>query len=128
MVEHETVRRLALGFPQTRDDGGEGGLAFSVDGKGFAWTYSRRVTSRGPRQPQPDVLAIRCQIDRKEMLIDTAPDRFFDDDHYRGYAAVLVRLATVREEELAALFQHAWAMCARNTRAKRREGAVTPAR
>jgi hypothetical protein len=43
----------------------------------------------------PGVIAMRCRIETKELLIEAAPDRFFDDDHYRGYPAVLVRLAEI---------------------------------
>ena len=41
---------------------------------------------------------------RKELLIEAAPDRFFDDPHYRGYPAVLVRLKAIGKRELGALF------------------------
>ena len=110
MVDIPTVRRLALALPQAQDACTEARLAFMVGGKGFAWSYLARVAPRKPRQPQLDVLAIRCPIERKEMLIEAAPDRFFDDDHYRGYPALLVRLAVIEEDELAALLQDAWRM------------------
>lgn len=42
------------------------------------------------------------------MLIEAAPDRFFDDDHYRGFAAVLVRLTVIDEAELDELLRAAW--------------------
>ncbi len=56
----------------------------------------------------PGVVAIRCDIAAKDMLLESAPDRFFDDDHYRGYPAVLVRLEAVDVDELAGLLQAAW--------------------
>jgi hypothetical protein len=40
----------------------------------------------------PGVLAVRCRPERKELLLEAAPEIYFDDDHYRGYPAVLVRL------------------------------------
>ncbi|MBC7668125.1 MAG: hypothetical protein H7236_06620 [Gemmatimonadaceae bacterium] len=42
------------------------------------------------------------------MLIEVAPDRFFDDDHYRGFPAVLVQLDRVDEDKLADLLARAW--------------------
>ena len=81
-------------------------------GKGLAWTYLVRAGPKKPRVPQPDTLAVRCAIERKEMLVEAAPDRFFDDDHYHGYPAVLVRLPAIDEAELAALFEAAWKLSA----------------
>ena len=60
-----------------------------------------------PRQPDPSAIAVRCELPRKELLVEAAPDRFFDDDHYRGFPAVLVRLAAVDEPELADLLEGA---------------------
>jgi hypothetical protein len=62
--------------------------------------------------PQPDAVAVRCELTRKEMLVTAAPDRFFDDDHHRGYPAVLVRLPAIEEEEFAALLREAWRLAA----------------
>ncbi len=59
------------------------------------------------RRPRLDILAVRCPMVRKEFLIEVAPDRFFDDPHYRGYPAVLVRLAVVAADELADLLADA---------------------
>ncbi|HET9159646.1 MAG TPA: MmcQ/YjbR family DNA-binding protein [Caulobacteraceae bacterium] len=85
-------------------------LCFDVGGKGFAWGYLRREQKNKPRVLQPEVLAIACSIERKEMLIEAAADIYFDDDHYRGYPAVLVRLAVVGEAELRALLEDALRM------------------
>ncbi len=113
MVDAETVRRLALALPQV-DDRSEGArLVFEVrGGKGLAWGYLKRIIPKKPRVLQPEALAVRCLIEKKEMLIAAAPDRFFDDDHYRGFPAVLVHLPTSDEGELADLFKEAWRLSA----------------
>ncbi len=110
MVDIPTVRRLALELPQARDGSDDRRLVFEVAGKGFAWSYNERVHPKKPRVPRLDVLAVRCPVQTKEMLIEAAPDRFFDDDHYRGYPALLVRLAAIAEDELRGLLQAAWRM------------------
>ena len=112
MVDPDTLRRLALALPEAEDHSGEARFVFEVAGKGFAWTYMMRVDPKKPRVAQPDVLAVRCAMDRKEMLIEAAPDRFFQDDHYRGYTGVLIRLAVIEPDELAGLLQEAWRMVA----------------
>ena len=108
MVDDARVRALALSLPETTDESEGERLAFSVTGKGFAWSYFQRVEPKKPRRLRPDVLAVRCTLERKEMLIDAAPRTFFDDPHYLGFPAVLVRLAAIGEDELAALLAEAW--------------------
>jgi hypothetical protein len=108
MPTADTVRRLALALPGVAETSESARLAFEVEGKGFAWTYLVRDAPKKPRIPQPDVLAIRCELPRKELLIEAAPEVFFDDDHYRGFPAVLARLPLIEEAELAALLEAGW--------------------
>ena len=116
MVDIATVRRFALKVPGAVDRSSEDRLAFEAAGKGFAWTYMRRVNPKTPRIPDLEVLAVRCVLERKEMLIAAAPERFFDDDHYRGYPAVLVRRAAIEEGELPALLREGVELNAQKTR------------
>jgi hypothetical protein len=111
VVEVAEVRGLALALPEAEDRSESDRLVFEVrGGKGLAWGYLARLVPKEPRVLQPDVLAVRCPIEKKEMLI--AADRFFVDDHYRGFPAVLVRLAAIEADELAALFKDAWRLSA----------------
>lgn len=103
MLTHAQVRRLALALPAAVDESTPERLVFSIGGRGFAWTYFGRVVPKKPRVAFPDVLAVSCPLERKEMLLAAAPDIYFDDDHYRGYPAVLVRLKHVPKAEFAAL-------------------------
>ena len=122
MIAAAALCRIALALPGARDDSKEGRLIFTVGGKGFAWTYLGRDRPRGPRRPHPDVLAVRCELERKEMLIAAAPDRFFTDDHYLGYPAVLVRLNAIDEAEFAPLLEAAWRLAAPRKLLKMRDG------
>ena len=103
MITHAQVRRIAQALPDAVDDSTPERLVFSVGGRGFAWTYYGRVVPKKPRVAFPDVLAVSCPLERKEMLLDAAPDIYFDDDHYRGYPAVLVRLKQIPKAEFTAL-------------------------
>lgn len=107
MVDPEEVRRLVAAIPSANDTSDAARLAFNVDERGFAWSFNERVHPKKPRVPRRDILAVRCPMARKEFLIEVAPDRFFDDAHYRGYPAVLVRLDVVETDELAALLADA---------------------
>ena len=104
------VRAMVAGLPGLQDRSGEDRLALEVAGKGFAWSLMERTAPKKPRVPILDVLAVRCDIARKEMLIEAAPEVFFSTDHYRGYPAVLVRLAAVEPDELGPLLADAWAI------------------
>jgi hypothetical protein len=61
------------------------------------------------------------------MLIDAAPARFFDDEHYKGYRAVLVRLSALDEEECLGLLWEAWRQCASKAMLKRFSGIAAAA-
>jgi hypothetical protein len=112
IVDFPTLRRMALALPEAEDGSDDRRLAFSVGGKGFAWTYLERTAPKKPRRPRLDVLAVRCLLERKEMLIEAASEKFSDDDHYRGFPAVLVRLAAVDESELLGRLTEAWRLAA----------------
>ena len=119
----DDVRRLVAELADANDVSREGRLEFQVGGKGFAWTWLVREAPRRPRVPRPDVLAVRCPIERKEMLIEAAPAIYFDEPHYRGYPAVLVRLAAIEEGELAELLRQGVELLAASRRRTRPRGA-----
>jgi hypothetical protein len=123
MVTPDQARALAGALPLVEDTSSDRALAFAIAGKGFAWSLMERDAPKKPRVPVLGVLAVRCDIARKEMLIEAAPDVFFSTDHYRGYPAVLVRLEAVEADELAGLLADAWAIQA-PARLKKSHGAV----
>ncbi len=116
------VRALALALPDAEDACEPASLAFTVAGKGFAWSWKERVEPKKPRVPRLDVLAVRCPLDRKEMLLEAAPDRFFTEPHYNGYPAILVRLDAVDDEELAGMLKaaHAFLLAQKPRRPRRK--------
>jgi hypothetical protein len=122
MIDIDTVRRLALSLPEVVEGGEAGRLAFSVAGKGVAWTYLARERPKGPRLAQAGVLAVRCPLDTKEILLEAGPDRFFDDDHYRDYPAVLVRLGAIDADEMLGLLRGGWRAVAPRALVKRGDG------
>jgi len=122
VVGTEQLRALALALPEVTGDVGENGqIGFEVGGKGLAWGYLARPSPKAKRVLVPGVVAIRCTMDTKEMLLEAAPERFFTDDHYRGYPAVLVRLAEIEADELAGLLRQAWKIVAPKAIAKKHE-------
>jgi hypothetical protein len=120
MLDHGTVRNIIAALPDAKDETEGERLVFTVGGKGFAWSALQRVHLKKPRVPNPRVLAVRCPIERKEFLIEAAPEIYFEDDHYRGYPAVLVRLDIVGEDELAAILADACVWIASQPKRKRK--------
>lgn len=115
MATHADVRRIALSFAQTREQ--DGHFAFEVftgrKYKGFAWVWMERIDAKKPRIANPAVLAVRVpNLDMKEVLLLAEPDKFFNEPHYDGFPAVLVRLAAIGRAELRPLLKDAWATLA----------------
>ncbi len=47
-------------------------------------------------------------LDEKEMLLEAAPEIFFQTPHYAGYPAILARLEPLTDAELAPILQRTW--------------------
>ncbi|MDT4958964.1 MAG: hypothetical protein QOD31_2763 [Pseudonocardiales bacterium] len=107
MATEDDVRRIALALPEVTED--QDTLGFAVRGKGFAWSWKERVVPKQARVERRDVLAVRVAGDgAKQELLAADPDKFFTEDHYNGFPAVLVRLAAVAPDELTELLADAW--------------------
>ena len=104
----DDVHRIALSLPHALQDGSRG--HYRVEGgKGFAWTWKRRVEARKARVEQLDVFGIRVADEgEKQALLASDPAKFFTEPHYDNYPAVLVRLDAVESDELAELLTDAW--------------------
>lgn len=95
------ARRLALALPRVVEGSAYRTPAFRVAGRFFF-----RLREDG------ESLAVRIDLDTREVLLEARPRAFFITDHYRGYPAVCVRLSAVRREELKALLEESWRQAA----------------
>jgi hypothetical protein len=50
----------------------------------------------------------RCPLEMKEVLIESAPEIYFETDHYKGWSGILVRLSKASDAELAQCLDRAW--------------------
>lgn len=125
MVDLAALHRLALALPEITASPPAARLGFDVRGKAIAWAYSARPHPKAPREVVEGVIAVRCLRETKELLLEAAPDRFFDDDHYRSFPAVLVRLDAIDEAELAGLLTQAWRIQAPKALVKRFDASGT---
>jgi hypothetical protein len=111
VATRDDVRRIALGLPDTVE--AEDHFAFSVRNKGkekgFVWVWLERTDPKKARVPNPKVIAVRVADEgEKQALLASNDKKFFTEDHYNGFPAVLVRLAAVRPRELEELITDAW--------------------
>jgi hypothetical protein len=111
VADQSDVRRIALSLPETTE--GMDHFAFSVrvgaKEKGFAWVWMERIEPKKARVANPDVLAVRvANQSQKQMLLSSDPEKFFDEPHYHGFPAVLVRLPAIAADELEELIVDAW--------------------
>jgi len=69
---------------------------------------------------EDDLMVLHCPLEVKEMLMEMAPDIYFQTDHFRGWPGLLVRLEVITDEELSLRLEDAWRFKApRNLAAKR---------
>ncbi len=114
MATMADLDELALALPQaTKEVSEDGRPTYLVHGKMFCFHRTRRpdaVDENGERLD--DVLVFRVpDLDVKEMLLADDRGVFFTTSHWKGYAAVLMRipdLAHIDRDELRDLVQEAW--------------------
>lgn len=96
-VNYDTVRRAAARLPGVEEGTSYGTPALKVRGKLLA-----RLREDGR------TLVLKCDLIRREMLMQAAPEVFFVTDHYRDHPWVLIDLAKVSRKALPGLLEDAW--------------------
>ncbi|MDX2142966.1 MAG: hypothetical protein SFV19_06405 [Rhodospirillaceae bacterium] len=64
---------------------------------------------------QAGVYVFVCPLAEKDLLIEMAPDIYFDTDHHAGYAAVLAWADKIAPKDLADRIARAWRIQAPKT-------------
>jgi hypothetical protein len=101
--------KLGRALPEVVEDTWYATPALKVRGKGFV-----RLKENGK-----DVVFMLESVDEQEALVDADPAIYFITDHYRGYAAVLARLAALRVPEAHVRLERAWRVKAPKALVKR---------
>ena len=70
------------------------------------------------RVKDPDTVVVMVALEEKEMLIQAAPEIYFETDHYKGWPAMLIRIRVISDEELAHRLKQAWLLKAPKTLAR----------
>lgn len=69
------------------------------------------------------IMVLHCPHDAKAMLLEMAPDIYFQTPHFEGWPGLMVRLDTIGDEELALRLENAWRF-----KAPKRLAAMRPTR
>ena len=100
VADWETVREIAGVLPGAEESTTYGKPAFKVKGKLFAWV--------SPDDAAKDALALRVDPGELPLLLDTAPDRYFQTPHYHGHPILLVHLDRIARGELGERIEDSW--------------------
>ena len=97
-ADFQRVTRLAIaaGLPEIGPGTSYGTPALQVRGKMFV-----RIKEAG-------ILVVMCALEEKAMLIELAPEFYFETDHYKGWPAMLVRLDVIGDRDLTQRLITAW--------------------
>jgi hypothetical protein len=96
-VTLETVRQLALALP---------GVAEGLSYRTPAWKVGKTLLAR--MHQDGEALVLKMDFLARDTLMQADPHTFFITDHYQNYPWVLVRLSSVRPEQLRDLLDDAW--------------------
>jgi hypothetical protein len=96
-VTFETVREIAARLPGAVEGISYGTPAFRVGKSLFV-----RLHQDG------ESLVVKMDRDERAMRIKADPETFYITDHYLNYPWILVRLSTVRRDDLRELLEDAW--------------------
>jgi hypothetical protein len=112
VADWDEVRRIALGLPQTSERRSREKRQWRVKDKLFVWERPLRpkeAEELGERAPEGPVLGARVEhVGAKQALLEDDPSVCFTTSHFEGYAAVLVRLDRISQEELEEVIVEAW--------------------
>ena len=100
-LSYENARRIACRLPGVEESTSYGTPACKVKGKLFL-----RFHQDG------ESLVVRLDPAEREILMEADPETFYITDHYLNYPWILVRLASVREDQLSELLTQAWRLVA----------------
>jgi hypothetical protein len=112
MAGWEDVKRIALALAQTSERLSREKRQWRVGDRLFVWERPLRVKEveeLGEAAPDGPVLGARVEhLGAKEALLADDPRVYFTTSHFKGYAAILVRLDRISVADLDEVITEAW--------------------
>jgi hypothetical protein len=112
MATWETVWKVLKALPGTDQGLLHDNPAVRVRGKLVAYLPNNRRSRPADAADDEEFLVVRCDPGERAALLAEDPKTFFVTPHYETYPGVIVRLATVRPDQLHELLTEAWRLVA----------------
>lgn len=112
MATWETVCELLAELPGTEQGLLHHNPAVRVRGKLVAYLPDNRRSRPVDAADHEEFLVVRTDFGERAALLQEDPETFFVTPHYQSYPGVIVRLATVRPDQLRELLTEAWRLVA----------------
>ncbi|HEV8424342.1 MAG TPA: MmcQ/YjbR family DNA-binding protein [Actinomycetes bacterium] len=107
-----TVWKVLGSLPGTEQGLLHDNPAVRVRGKLVAYLPNNRRSRPAHATGHEEFLVVRCDLGERAALLAEDPETFFVTPHYQTYPGVIVRLATVRPDQLRELLTEAWRLVA----------------
>ena len=104
----ETVCDLLAALPGTEQGRLHDNPAVRVRGKLVAYLPSNRRSRPDHAADHEEFLVVKTDFAERAALLEQDPETFLVTPHYQDYPGVIVRLATVRPDQLRELLTEAW--------------------
>jgi hypothetical protein len=112
MATWDDVQRIALALPEASERVSREKRQWRVKDKLFVWERplrAKEVEELGEEAPDGAILGARVEhLGAKEALLADDPIVYFTTSHFKGYAAILVRLDRISVEDLDEVIVEAW--------------------
>lgn len=119
MVDFGDAIRIGGALPEVEVSTSYGTPALKVRGKALCRLLGPDEQERKAPDVEGDVLVVFVDLAEKRAWIDTSDGALFDQAHYHGHGAMLVKLAEVDEDLLADVLEQSYRLKAPRTLLRR---------
>jgi hypothetical protein len=112
MATWATVWKVLAALPDTEQGLLHDNPAVRVRGRLVAYLPNNPRSRPADAPDHEEFLVVRCDLAERVALLAEDPETFFVTPHYQTYPGVIVRLATVRPDQLRELLTEAWRLVA----------------
>jgi hypothetical protein len=118
-VDFDDVIRIGSELPEVEVSTSYGTPALKVRGKAFCRLWGEDERDRKGPEVDGEVLVVFVDVAEKRAWIETSDGALFDQAHYHGHGAMLVKLADVDDDLLSDVLEQSWRLKAPRTLLRR---------